>query len=68
MNWQRVADHLRMEAKALQQNIIADYTNSPNKDQWAATAALYQAMARALEAGQQEPPNGDDTIQGVLEM
>jgi hypothetical protein len=68
VNWQRVADHLRMEAKALQQNIIADYTNSPKRDQWAATAALCEVIARALEAGQQEQANGGDAIQGVLEM
>lgn len=42
--------HLRVEADTLQRSIYADYTNS-NKDQWAVTAALCQAIARALEAG-----------------
>ena len=67
MNWLKVADHLRREAETLQHNIRADYTDSPNKDQWAATAALCQIIARALEAGQ-EAPNGDDAISSVLEM
>lgn len=48
IDWHKVAQHLRVEAETL--SIYADYTNS-NKDQWAVTAALCEAVARALEMG-----------------
>ena len=50
IDWSKVISHLRVEADMLQRSIYADYTNS-NKDQWAVTAALCQAIARALEVG-----------------
>lgn len=48
IDWHKVAQHLRVEAETLRRSICADYTNS-NKDQ--VTAALCEAVARALEAG-----------------